>query len=73
VTVVGCDNANNNFYHQRLTRENRPDYINALDVDFINVASSHKSSPSNSVIDLSRHKTSHTSIADSLHNVVSML
>jgi hypothetical protein len=73
VTVVSCDNANNNLYHQRLTQETRPEYMHALDVDNFIRVSSHENSPAQSVIDIPSHETRHSSIADSLHSVVSML
>jgi len=72
VTVVSCDNTNNNLYHQRLTEKTRPSYANAIDVDHIGAASL-VNSPSHSVIDIPSYETSHSSIAEWLRNVVSML
>jgi hypothetical protein len=76
VTVVSCDNANGNLYHQRLTEKTKPSYWNAIDVDNLVHVSSQKNSPAHSVIEeinIPSHETSHSSIAESLHSVVSML
>jgi len=73
VTVISCDNPNSNLYHQRLTEKTRPSYHNAIDVDNLIHVSSHENSPAPSVIDISSRETSHSSIAESLHSVVSML
>ena len=67
VTAVSCDSANNNLYHQRLPEESRPDYINSVELDQI------KSPSLPSVEYISSYKTSHSSIADSLLTVVSVL
>ncbi len=76
VTVVSCDSSNNNLYHQRVAEGDRPDYIRSIDVDEIRVPSPSRQSAStstNEVIELSSHETSHSSIAEALQNLVTML
>jgi hypothetical protein len=67
VTTVPCDSDNNNFYHQRLTEESRPDYIHIVQLDLI------KSPSLPSLGNISSYETSHSSIAYSLRTVVSVL
>jgi hypothetical protein len=79
VTVVSCDSPNNNLYHQRVTEANRRDYSRAINVDDVRVSSeppSRRPSAStsvNEVVEIDSHETSHSSIAEALHNLVTML
>jgi len=79
VTVVSCDSPNNNLYHQRVTQANRRDTSRAINVDDVRVSSeppSRRPSAStsvNEVVEIDSHETSHSSIAEALHNLVTML
>jgi hypothetical protein len=80
VTVVSCDSPNNNLYHQRVTQANRRDTSRAINVDDVRVSSeppsrrpSASTSTTNEVVEIDSHETSHSSIAESLHNLVTML
>jgi hypothetical protein len=80
VTVVSCDSPNNNLYHQRVTEANRRDTSRAINVDDVRVSSeppsrrpSASTSTTNEVVEIDSHETSHSSIAESLHNLVTML
>lgn len=76
VTVVSCDSPNNNLYHQRVIEAIRRDTSHAINVDNIRVSSeppSRRPSAStsvNEVVDVDSHETSHSSIAEALHNLV---
>ena len=79
MTVVSCDSPNNNLYHQRVTEANRRDTSRAINVDDVRVSSeppSRRPSAStsvNEVVEIDSHETSHSSIAEALHNLVTML
>jgi hypothetical protein len=80
VTVVSCDSPNNNLYHQRVTEANRRDYSRAINVDDIRIPSeppsrrpSASTSVNEEVIEIDSHETSHSSIAEALQNLVTML